>query len=85
MRYMVDASYWLYLMHLPIAIWVPGMISQWAVPALVKITVVLLVMIPTLIATYHVLVRPTIIGKVLNGRRYPAPIPFFGRGRAEKS
>lgn len=78
-RYMVDASYWLYLMHLPIAIWVPGMISQWAVPALVKVAVVLLVMIPTLLATYHVLVRPTIIGKVLNGRRYPAPIPFVGR------
>lgn len=84
MRYMVDASYWLYLMHLPIAIWVPGLISQWAVPALVKIAIVLLVMIPTLLVTYHVLVRPTIIGKVLNGRRYDAPIPFFGRGRSEK-
>ncbi|MEM6991440.1 MAG: acyltransferase family protein [Myxococcota bacterium] len=80
MRYMVDASYWLYLLHLPIAIWVPGLISQWSVPALVKIVVVLAVMVPTLVVTYHLFVRPTIIGKVLNGRRYPAPIPFFGRG-----
>ncbi len=78
-RYMVDASYWLYLLHLPLAIWLPGMLAQVNVHAMIKAGVVLAVMTPILLVSYHVLVRPTFIGKVLNGRRYPAPLPFFGK------
>ena len=26
MRYITDASYWIYLMHLPFAIWIPGLL-----------------------------------------------------------
>lgn len=78
-RYLVDASYWLYLLHLPLAIWVPGLMSEWNAPALVKVAVVLGVMAPTLLGSYHLFVRSTAIGAVLNGRRYPAPIPFLRR------
>ncbi|MBL4685006.1 MAG: acyltransferase family protein [Nannocystaceae bacterium] len=76
-RYLVDASYWLYLLHLPLAIWLPGLMSEWNAPALLKVAIVLGVMAPTLLGSYHLFVRSTAIGAVLNGRRYPAPIPFF--------
>ncbi len=69
-RYIVDASYWLYLIHLPFTIWMPGLLSQVDLPALVKVALVLVVSTPIWLVSYDVLVRPTVIGAVLNGRRY---------------
>jgi hypothetical protein len=36
-----------------------------------KALVVLAASVPTLLASYHVLVRSTWVGAILNGRRYP--------------
>lgn len=74
-RYIVDASYWLYLIHLPFTIWVPGLLTGLSWPASVKALVVLLGCTPVWLASYHYLVRSTFIGKVLNGRRYPRRLP----------
>jgi len=74
-RYLVDSSYWLYLVHLPFTIWLPGAFSRVALPALVKFSLVLLVMTPILLLSYDWLVRPTAIGELLNGRRYPRGLP----------
>jgi peptidoglycan/LPS O-acetylase OafA/YrhL len=74
-RYVVDASYWLYLIHLPFAIWVPGLLSSLHWPAPVKSLTVLALSSPIWWATYHFLVRGTFIGAVLNGRRYPLRLP----------
>jgi peptidoglycan/LPS O-acetylase OafA/YrhL len=74
-RYVVDASYWLYLIHLPFTIWVPGLLSRLSWPAGVKALAVLVLSIPIWWATYHFLVRGTFIGAVLNGRRYPLRLP----------
>jgi len=70
-RYIVDASYWLYLIHLPFTIWVPGLLSGLTWPALAKAAAVFCLSSPLWLLSYHFLVRGTIIGKVLNGRRYP--------------
>jgi fucose 4-O-acetylase-like acetyltransferase len=70
-RYVVDASYWLYLIHLPFAIWVPGLLSGLSWPAELKALLVLALSSPFWLASYHLLVRATFIGVVLNGRRYP--------------
>jgi peptidoglycan/LPS O-acetylase OafA/YrhL len=70
-RYVVDASYWLYLIHLPFTIWLPGLLSGFAWPALVKAAAVFLISSPFWLASYHFCVRATFIGKLLNGRRYP--------------
>lgn len=70
-RYVVDASYWLYLVHLPFAIWVPGWLSGAGWPALAKFAVTLAATGLAGFASYDLLVRTTFVGLVLNGRRYP--------------
>ena len=74
-RYVVDSSYWIYLIHLPFTIWVPGLLSHLALPAMVKFLLVLALCCPVWWASYDLLVRNTFIGKVLNGRRYPRGLP----------
>ena len=74
-RYVVDASYWLYLVHLPFTIWIPGLLTELAWPAVAKAAVVLAGTTVVGFATYDLLVRPTFIGAVLNGRRYPRGLP----------
>jgi peptidoglycan/LPS O-acetylase OafA/YrhL len=68
-RYLADASYWLYLIHMPIVMALQLAVSQldWPWPA--KFALILLVALPAMLASYHWLVRDTIIGRVLNGRR----------------
>ncbi len=69
-RYLSDASYWIYLVHLPIAIVVPGMIYGWDVNVWIKFAVVISAEAAFTLLTYHFLVRSTFIGKFLNGRKY---------------
>ncbi|WP_349253822.1 acyltransferase family protein [Bradyrhizobium sp. CB2312] len=68
-RYLADASYWLYLIHMPIVMALQLVLSQRDWPALVKFAIILVVAIPPMLASYHLMVRFTFIGAVLNGRR----------------
>lgn len=68
-RYLADASYWLYLIHLPIVMALQVALSQLDWPGLIKFAVILVVALPPMLASYHLLVRFTFIGAVLNGRR----------------
>lgn len=68
-RYIADASYWLYLIHLPIVMLLQVWVSQWAWPAELKYAMVLGVSIPLMLISYELLVRNTFIGGVLNGRK----------------
>lgn len=68
-RYLADASYWLYLIHLPIVMALQVALSQRDWPGLVKFAIILVVAIPAMLASYHLLVRFTFIGAILNGRR----------------
>ena len=70
-RYVVDASFWVYLVHLPLTIWLPGLFSNLAWVPSVKILMVLAITLLFGFVTYDLFVRSTIIGSVLNGRRYP--------------
>lgn len=70
-RYLADASYWIYLMHLPLVFLLQAAVMDlpwhWTVkfPLIVTATLVLL------FASYHWLVRSTWIGQLLNGRKFP--------------
>jgi hypothetical protein len=75
-RYLSDASYWMYLTHLAPAAWLPGVFAHLALPAVVKFTLVFAFTVFITVVTYHYLVRPTVIGELLNGRRYPRVTPF---------
>jgi peptidoglycan/LPS O-acetylase OafA/YrhL len=68
-RYLADASYWLYLIHMPIVMALQVALSQRDWPGLIKFVIILVVAIPPMLASYHLLVRFTFIGVVLNGRR----------------
>ena len=71
-RYLADASYWLYLIHMPIVMALQLAVSQFDWPWPAKYALILLVAMPPMLASYHLLVRGTIIGWLLNGRR-PQP------------
>ena len=68
-RYLADASYWLYLIHMPIVMALQVALSQLDWPGLIKFAIILFVAIPPMLASYHLLVRFTFIGVILNGRR----------------
>jgi hypothetical protein len=69
-RYVADASYWMYLVHLPFMIYIPIALAPLRFSALLKVAIVLGVSVPILFASYHFLVRFTVIGEVLNGSRH---------------
>jgi glucan biosynthesis protein C len=68
-RYLADASYWLYLIHMPIVMALQVAVSQLDLAWPVKFGGILLVTLSVLLASYQLLVRYTFVGAVLNGRR----------------
>ena len=74
-RYMSDASYWLYLMHMPVVIGFQVAFRNLPVPAIWKVPVALAASVLLLVASYDLVVRPTWIGALLNGRRYQRRLP----------
>lgn len=91
-RYVADASYWVYLAHLPVVTALQVWVGHWQLPWGAKYPFVLAVSFAVLFASYHWLVRPTLVGQLLNGRRHrrgrprgmppgpPAPVPPRGGG-----
>lgn len=70
-RYLSDSSYWLYIIHLPIVVWLQVAFAHLPYSCWVKFSLVLAVSVPVLLVSYHLLVRSTPIGWLLNGRRHP--------------
>jgi ABC-type multidrug transport system ATPase subunit/peptidoglycan/LPS O-acetylase OafA/YrhL len=70
-RYVADASYWIYLAHLPLVMALQVWVGHWPLHWSVKYLLVLGGSLAVLFASYHLLVRPTFLGQLLNGRRVP--------------
>lgn len=75
-RYLSDASYWMYLVHLPLAVWLPVLLGRQPLPAGLKFGLSLAGVAALTLITYHYLVRATLIGYWLNGRRHPRTVPW---------
>lgn len=69
-RYIADASYYIYLAHLPLVAALDIVVRPWQIHWALKYGFVLAASFAILFATYQLLVRPTVIGEWLNGRRY---------------
>jgi peptidoglycan/LPS O-acetylase OafA/YrhL len=86
-RYVADASYWLYLIHMPIIMALQAAVSRLDWPAEVKFAAILAIALPLMFASYELMVRHSFIGAVLNGRRVPRrarlPNPSVARTQAE--
>lgn len=72
-RYMSDASYWLYLAHLPLVVLCQMLVVSWPVNVHIKYALICIVVVGLLLVIYHFGVRYTIIGTVLNGPRVRRP------------
>jgi peptidoglycan/LPS O-acetylase OafA/YrhL len=73
-RYLCDSSYFLYIAHMPVILVFQLLLRDVALPPLAKMAMVLVGTIVVLMPLYRFAVRPTFIGAVLNGRRYPSTI-----------
>lgn len=74
-QYVSDASYWIYLIHLPLLIFVAGALSVLPLPALAKYLITVIVVVPIVFASYHFCVRFTRFGGFLKGRQKPPASP----------
>ena len=72
-RYLSNAAYWTYLVHLPIVIVVVGALARVPLHAFAKFVVVVTVTTAACLGSYHALVRRTVIGVLLNGTREQRP------------
>lgn len=70
-RYLTDASYWIYLVHLPIVIVFSGVLAPLLWPAALKAGCVFAATSAVCLLSYALLVRGSFVSVVLNGRRYP--------------
>lgn len=69
LRYLSDSSYWLYLAHLPLVIYLQHVVSPWPWNPLLKLFLICLVSTIILLISYQWCVRYTPVGTLLNGRR----------------
>lgn len=70
-RSLADVSYWLYLIHLPLVIWLQIAFAELPIYWLLKLVGISAITIFISILLYEAFVRSTFIGAVLNGRRKP--------------
>ncbi len=74
-RYLSDASYWMYIVHVPIVWGLQAWMMRWPLHWSIKYALILSITGALLLASYHYLVRSTFLGKFLNGRKYPRALP----------
>jgi len=74
-RYLADASYWIYLVHLPLVAALQVVAGPLPLHWTVKFPAILVAAFAVLLASYRYLVRGTVIGQTLNGRRLPRSVP----------
>lgn len=70
-RYVADASYWIYLVHLPLVATFQVLVGRLPWHWTIKFPLVLIASLTLLLVSYRYLVRATFIGQLLNGRKYP--------------
>jgi glucan biosynthesis protein C len=70
-RYLADASYWIYLMHMAPILFFITLLKPFDWHWSIKLAIMLCGSMPILLLSYHYLVRFSWIGAILNGRRQP--------------
>ncbi|MGC4071153.1 MAG: acyltransferase family protein [Nibricoccus sp.] len=73
-RYLAESAYWLYLVHLPVVVWLQVIVAEWPGPWFVKLAGISSTTLVLGLLTYDGFVRSTAIGQILHGRRQPRVI-----------
>lgn len=71
LRYLADASYWIYIVHLPLVMALQVLVHDLAWPWPVKMLVIVGGTAAIALATYELLIRHSFMGRWLNGRKVP--------------
>ncbi|WP_296815339.1 acyltransferase family protein [Brevundimonas sp.] len=79
-HYLADASYWTYIVHLPLVMVGHVLLADLAWPWFAKLAAVTFGVLAVCLITYELLVRHTFMGRWLNGRAVP-----WGRPRPAAS
>lgn len=74
-RYLADASYFIYIIHVPVTIYMSIKFMDWNFPILGKFLVNNILTFVIVVILYNFLARNTAIGTLLNGRRYKRGLP----------
>jgi len=69
MRWLADASYWVYLVHLPLLFAIQYRLLDLPLHWAAKFAIAVLVTFAASLASYQLLVRHTVVGTLLNGHR----------------
>lgn len=73
-RYLSDASYWIYLVHLPVMFWLYGIAQKWELSALEGFAFVLTATMAISLVSYQLLVRHTPLGLIFDAPRERAKL-----------
>ena len=68
-RYLADASYWIYILHLPLVMLAQVWVQDWQGPWALKLAGVSIGVFAVCLASYELLIRHSFMGRWLNGRR----------------
>jgi peptidoglycan/LPS O-acetylase OafA/YrhL len=68
-RYLADASYWIYLVHLPLVVYLQSLFARVAWPWALELALLLALAFALMLVTYALFVRRTFVGVLLNGRK----------------
>ena len=71
--WLADASYWMYIVHVPLVMLAQMFVRPWPFPAAAKFLAVMAIVTPLLLLSYRYGVRFTAIGRMLNGSRAFVP------------
>jgi peptidoglycan/LPS O-acetylase OafA/YrhL len=72
-RFLADASFFVYLVHLPVVYALQAWMMRWPLHWSLKYALVLSMTLVVTLGLYQALVRNTFVGVFLNGRRHPPP------------
>lgn len=67
-RYLADASYGCYLLHLPLVLWLQVAASKWPLPGVIKVALIIIGATGGSLLVHHFLLRDTRIGRLMLGR-----------------
>ncbi|MBU1345778.1 MAG: acyltransferase family protein [Alphaproteobacteria bacterium] len=70
-RYLADASYWIYIVHLPLVMAGQVLLLDAPWPWFAKMAAIVAGVLTIALVTYELLIRHTFMGRWLNGRRVP--------------